>query len=128
MIWIADSVQRPSGIQRGSVEVGGVVYDTYINEHQHDASGVNPNEWIYVAFVARTPVLQGPLDISAFLDTLEPLKILTPDLWISDVELGNEVTEGVGIAEIQGFKLRLQQAGTGLPLPLIPENPPVTGN
>ena len=128
MIWIAANGQRPSGIQRASVEVGGVTYDTYINEHQHDASGANQNEWTYVAFVARTLVLNGPLNISALLDTLTPLHILTPDLWITDVELGNEVTEGVGIAEIQGFALQLDQAGTGTPMQPVPFSPPVGDN
>jgi hypothetical protein len=117
MIWIANSGQRPAGIRRATVEVDGVLYDTYINEHQHDASGANPNEWTYVAFVARTPVLHGPLEISKFLDTLEPLKILTPDIWIADVELGNEVAEGSGIAEVENFALRLDApAAPGPPL------------
>jgi hypothetical protein len=116
MIWIANGGQRPAGIRRGSVEVNGVVYDTYINEHQHDASGSNRNEWTYVAFVAQTPVLQGPLDLSRFLDTLEPLNILTPDTWITDVELGNEVADGSGIAEVQDFALHLApQAPAPLP-------------
>jgi hypothetical protein len=128
MIWIANSGQRPSGIRRASVEVGGVVYDTYINPHQHDASGANPNEWTYVAFVARTPVLQGPLNISAFLDTLGPLKILTPDLWITDVELGNEVTEGTGIAEVQGFGLRMEQPLAEVPEQIGTDGPQISGN
>jgi len=128
MIWIANGGQHPSGIRRGSVDVDGVVYDTYINEYQHDASGANQNEWTYVAVVARTLVLNGPLNISALLDTLTPLHILTPDLWITDVELGNEVTEGVGIAEIQGFALQLDQAGTGTPMQPVPFSPPVGDN
>ena len=68
--------------------------------------------------------MNGPLNISALLDTLVPLHILTPDLWITDVELGNEVTEGVGIAEIQGFRLQLDQAGTETlmqPVPFTPQ-------
>jgi hypothetical protein len=113
MIWIANGGQRPSGVLRATVEVGGTLYDTYINEHQHDASGASQNEWTYVAFVARAPVLHGPLEISKFLDTLQPLKILTPNLWITDVELGNEIADGSGIAEVQNFALRLD-----------PPNPP----
>jgi len=107
MIWIANGGQRPSGVRRSNVTVDGVVYDTYINEHQHDASGSSPNEWTYVAFVAHTPVLHGPLDIGRLLATLQPLKILTPDMWVTDVELGDEVAEGTGIAEVQDFALTL---------------------
>jgi len=108
MIWIADSRQTPSGTLRGTLNVQGVPYDIYINEHQHDISGANKNEWTYVAFVAHTAVLHGPLEIGAFTDELQKRNILTRDLWITDVELGNEVAEGAGIAEIQNFALRLE--------------------
>jgi hypothetical protein len=123
MIWIANGGQKPSGTRRGTLEVDGVVYDTYINERQRDASGVNRNTWKYVAFVARTSVLHGPLDIGRFLDALEPLQILTPDLSISDVELGDEVGEGAGIAEVQNFALHLTDENT----PTTPESPVTTG-
>jgi len=115
MIWIANGGQRPSGIRRGSVEVNGVVFDTYINARQHDASGASPNEWTYVAFVARTPVLQGPLDITRFLDTLVPLGIVTPKMWITDVELGNEVADGAGIAEVEDFSLQITKQNPSAP-------------
>ena len=117
MIWIASNQQKPSGIRRGTLDVDGVTYDIYVNEHQHDASGANKNEWTYVAFVARTPVLRGPLDISAFLDALAPQKIITPELWITDVELGDEVAEGAGMAEVQDFQVHLT-APTQLDQPL----------
>ncbi len=120
MIWIARSRQRPSGLRRATVQIGGVVYDTYINQRQHDASGTYKNEWTYVAFVARKPVLHGPLKIGAFLDTLQPLGILTPDLWISDVELGNEVAEGTGIAEVQDFALHITDQDADLPATQTP--------
>jgi hypothetical protein len=128
MIWIANGGQRPAGIRRGSVDLNGVVYDVYINEHQHDASGINRNEWTYVAFVARTPVLSGPIEIGRFLDTLAPLNILTPEMWITDVELGNEVADGSGIAEVEDFALRLDlqpptdqpSAAVGSAVPISP--------
>jgi len=113
MIWIANGGQSPSGVRRGSVTVDGVVFDTYINAHQRDASGAAQNEWTYVAFVARTPLLHGPLDINRLLATLEPLKILTPDLWITDIELGDEVADGSGIAEVQDFALHLEPQTPG---------------
>jgi len=108
MIWIANSGQKPAGTLRGTINVQGTDYDVWINDHQHDNSGANKNEWTYVAFVARRPVLRGPLDLGAFVDDLRQRGILTPAQWLTDVELGNEVAEGAGITEIQDFALRLQ--------------------
>ena len=107
MIWIANSGQKPSGIRRGSIEVDGATYDIYVNQHHHDASGANKNEWTYAAFVARTPQLEGQLNLGAFLDDLQRKKVLTPNQWISDVELGNEVSVGSGIAEIENLALKI---------------------
>jgi hypothetical protein len=107
MVWIANSGQKPAGTLRGIVNVNGTPYHVYVNEHQHDRSGTNKNEWTYVAFVARHPVLNGPLDLSAFLDELQQRNILSPSEWLTDVELGNEVAEGTGITEIQDFALHL---------------------
>jgi len=108
MIWIANSGQKPAGLRRGSIAVDGATYDIYINQHHHDASGANKNEWTYVAFVARAPQLNGQLNLSAFLEDLQQKKILPPNQWLSDVELGNEVTEGSGIAEIENLALKIE--------------------
>lgn len=111
MIWIASRHQKPAGSLRGTVTAQGVAYDIYVNEHQHDNSGANRNEWTYVAFVARQPVLNGPLEFSAFLDELQRRQIVTPSQWITDVELGTEVADGSGIAEIREFALRVEDRG-----------------
>jgi hypothetical protein len=109
MIWNVNGGQRPAGTRRGELTVGGVTYDVWVNEHQRDASGLNPNTWTYVAFVARKPVLDGPLEISSFLKYALENKLLTPDMFVTDLELGNEVAQGAGIAEIRDFNLRFIQ-------------------
>ena len=107
MIWIANSELKPAGTRRGTIEVQGTRYGVYINEHQRDKSGLLNRDWIYVAYVAHRPVLNGPLDVNAFIEDLRQRKILTPDLWLTDFELGNEVSQGTGITEIQDFVLHL---------------------
>jgi hypothetical protein len=115
MIWIANSDQQPAGTLWGTITVAGVPYDLFINEHQEDASGTSGQPWIYAAFVARSPQLNGPLNLSAFLDDLERRGILTDELWITNVELGNEVSEGSGITEIQDFSLHVSEASRAAP-------------
>jgi len=115
MIWIANSAQQPAGTLRGTVTIGGVPYDLFVNEHQEDASGMSGQPWTYAAFVARSPQLNGPLNLTAFLDELQRRGVVTHDLWVTNVELGNEVSTGSGIAEIQDFSLHLSDAGQPAP-------------
>ena len=111
MIWIQNNGQRPSGTSRGNVNIKDQPYDLFVNEHQHDVSGTNTNEWTYVAFVPHAPMLKGTLELSAFLEALQNRKILTEKMWITNVEVGDEVTDGSGVAEIQDFALRIEKAG-----------------
>jgi hypothetical protein len=115
MIWIANSDQQPAGTPRGTVTVAGVPYDLFINERQEDATGSSPQPWVYAAFVASSPQLGGPLNLSAFIDDLEQRGLLTHDLWVTNVELGNEVSEGKGIAEIQDFSLHVNDVARPAP-------------
>jgi hypothetical protein len=108
MIWNANGGQSPAGMRRGTLDAQGNSYDVYVEENHGDASGHNPNVWTYVAFVARKPVWRGPLDLSVFLDYLLQQKILSPDHYLTSLELGNEVSQGEGIVEIQDFSIRLQ--------------------
>jgi len=107
MIWIANSELKPAGTRRGTIVVQGTRYGVYINEHQRDKSGLINHDWIYVAYVAHRQMLNGPLDVNAFIEDLQQRKILTPDLWLTDLELGNEVSQGSGITEIQDFAIHL---------------------
>ncbi len=108
MIWNANAGQTPAGTRRGTFNVQGNTYDVYVEENHKDASGANANVWTYVAFVAQRPVWRGPIDMSAFLDYLLQLGILSRDHFLTSLELGNEVCTGTGIVEIQDFSIRFQ--------------------
>jgi Glycosyl hydrolase family 12 len=105
MIWTVHAAQSAAGQRVDSMSVNGTTYDVYIEEHQKDASGANPNSWIYVAFVAQKPVLRGPLEISAFVDYLLRRGTLQPTHYLTSLELGNEVCHGAGATEIQDFAI-----------------------
>lgn len=105
MIWNANSGQTPAGKRRGTLDVMGTTYDAYVEENHKDNSGANANVWTYVAFVSRRPVLNGPLDISAFTDYLLEQGILSRNHYLTSLELGNEVCQGTGIVEIKNFSV-----------------------
>jgi Glycosyl hydrolase family 12 len=108
MIWIDHHWQSPAGQRVDSLNVNGTNFAVYIEPHQHDASGANANTWTYVAFVPDQPVMHGPLDISAFLDYLLRRRTLTPNHYVTSIELGNEVSVGVGLTEIHDFAVNIR--------------------
>jgi Glycosyl hydrolase family 12 len=105
-IWTEHVAQPPAGQRVDSMSVNGVTYDVYIEEQQRDASGQNANTWTYVAFVAQKPVLRGPLEISAFVDYLLRRGTLSPTHFLTSLEFGNEICQGAGVTEIQGFAIK----------------------
>jgi len=109
MIWTVNHGQVPAGSPHGALDVNGTTYDVYVEKKHADASGANANVWMYVAFVARRPVLNGPLDLDAFVAYLLQQGLLTEDDFLTSVELGNEVSQGAGIVELQDFSLTLAE-------------------
>jgi hypothetical protein len=107
MIWTVRAGQPPAE-RVDSMGVNGVTYDVYIEDNQRDASGQNANTWIYVTFVARKPVLRGPLDISAFVDYLLQRGTLSSTHFLTSLEFGNEICQGSGVTEIRDFAINFQ--------------------
>ncbi|HMD98121.1 MAG TPA: hypothetical protein VKM93_12440 [Terriglobia bacterium] len=105
MIWIAHDGQTPAGTRRDALDVGGKTYDVYVKDKHADASGSVTNVWTYAAFVAREPVLGGPLALGAFIDYMLQHGILAQDSYLTSLELGSEVSQGMGTVEVQGFAL-----------------------
>ncbi len=109
MIWTANSSQSPGGTKRNVLIVDGSVYDVYAEENHADNSGQNSNHWMYVAFVPRTPLLNGSLDISSFIDYLLQKQMITDRHYLTSLEFGNEVSEGIGIVEVRDFSLLFRE-------------------
>lgn len=112
MIWLDTHNLHPSGRRAGSINLNGVTWDLWADPKHHDASGNVQNEWAYAAFVPRQAQLTGPLDLTAFLDELRRQKLLSDNEWITSIELGNEVADGTGLAELHNFSLNLTPNST----------------
>ncbi|HTP59483.1 MAG TPA: hypothetical protein VMM82_11235, partial [Spirochaetia bacterium] len=108
MIWIDNKDMTPAGVWTDVFTLGGTTYDVFVREGHGDASGKNPQKWTYVAFLARKPVLRGPLDISAFATFLRQKKLLGRKAYMTGLELGNEVITGSGRTEIRGYKVKVR--------------------
>ncbi len=108
MIWIDNKDMTPAGVWTDVFTLGGTTYDMFVRESHGDASGKNPQKWTYVAFLARKPVLKGPLDISAFAAFLQSRKLLGRALYMTGLELGNEVVTGSGRTEVRGYTVAIR--------------------
>lgn len=109
MIWTANSDQSPGGAKRDVLTVDGIAYDVYVEENHADNSRTNSNRWMYVAFVPRTRLLNGHLDISFFIGYLLQKQMLTGKHYLTSLEFGNEVSAGIGIVEIRDFSLLFRE-------------------
>ena len=108
MIWIDNKGMTPAGVWTDVFTLDGITFDVFVRESHGDASGRNPQKWTYVAFLARTPVLKGPLDVGAFAAFLQSRKLLGDNLYVTDLELGNEVITGTGRTEVRGYKVTVR--------------------
>jgi len=108
MIWIDNKDMTPAGTWTDVFTLNGTTYDVFVREGHGDASGKNPQKWTYIAFLARKPVLRGPLDISAFAAFLRQKKLLGGKAYMTGLELGNEVITGSGRTEIRGYKVTVR--------------------
>ena len=108
MIWIANQDMTPAGTWTDTFTTGGVTFDMFVRPRHGDASRKSPQQWTYIAFLARTPVLTGPLDIGAFAAFLQARDLLSPDVYITGLELGNEIVTGSGRAEVKGYKVTVR--------------------
>ena len=108
MIWIDNRGMTPAGAWTDVFKLDGVTYDVFLRENHGDASGKSAQTWKYVAFLARSPVLKGPLDIGAFAAFLQSHKLLVKKTYMTDVEIGNEVVTGSGRTEVRGYKVTIR--------------------
>lgn len=108
MIWIDNNGMTPAGTWTDVFTLRGTTYDVFVREGHGDASGKNPQKWTYIAFLARTPVLTGPLDVGAFASFLQSRKLLGAGVYLTSLELGNEVMTGTGRTEVRGYKVTIK--------------------
>jgi hypothetical protein len=94
----------PAGRITGQVEIGGVRWDVYVNR---DHRSFTQDSWTFVAFLPDRPVMNGPLDLSAFFDHLVETEILPSSYWVVSLELGTEVVVGTGATEVSGYAITL---------------------
>ena len=102
MIWMhkTNSIS-PAGINMGTITISDQNFDLWVNENHNDS-------WMYVAFVSETTNLNATLDLNAFMDYLISNQYVSADLFISGIEFGTEIFEGVGNIKLSEYNVEVQ--------------------
>lgn len=102
MIWMhkTNSI-TPAGTNRETITVNGNNFDLWVNESHNDS-------WTYIAFVAETTKLSATLDLNAFIDYLISNDYVSVDLFISGIEFGTEIFEGIGNIKLSEYDVEVQ--------------------
>jgi hypothetical protein len=105
MIWTYATKNHfnPAGKKYGSITSNNTEWEVWYDKNWGDASGENSNKWIYLTFRAKESSLKTSFDVIDLLSYAINKNLITSDLFISDVELGNEIMDGEGITWINKF-------------------------
>jgi len=108
MIWTVDAGVPHYGIKTGTFQTGGMTFDVYVKPDQGVITGPDPFTWKLVEFVAQKPLLKGSIDFGGMIDFLIERKFLARDHYLTSLELGNEVSDGTGAAEIRKLEFSVR--------------------
>jgi hypothetical protein len=103
MIWLSHKGFQPAGSRQDSINLDGKDIGLWKKEN-HNAS--NEYEWTFFAFVYRSDLTEGSINLNGLLSYLVDNGHISPDEYLSGVQLGNEIVSGYGQSLIQNYKIR----------------------
>lgn len=94
---------NPAGQKFGEVNIDGETWEVWVEKNWADTSGINKNRWVYIAFKSKTPTLKATVKALELLQFVIRAKLISNNLLIADIELGNEVMSGEGLTWVKSF-------------------------
>ncbi|MGO4892945.1 GH12 family glycosyl hydrolase domain-containing protein [Flavobacterium sp. W21_SRS_FM6] len=103
MIWTYSTKNHfdPAGKRHGELKIGSDVWEVWYQKDWHDKSGVNDNQWISLSFKAQKSSMKASIPALELLQFAVDKGLISKDLYIADIELGNEIMSGSGITWIK---------------------------
>ena len=86
-------------------------WEVWLDKDWTDKSGKNDNRWTNITFKAKDFSVKSKIDGLALLNYAIQENMISPDLLISDIELGNEVMSGSGLTWIKEFGIQIKNNG-----------------
>ena len=110
MFWTYATVGQfnPAGQKYGEVIVAGESWEVWYEKNWSDASFVNKNRWVYISFKAKKMAFKTNINALELLRYAIQEKLISENLLIADIELGNEVMSGKGTTWVQDFKIQTE--------------------
>lgn len=107
MIWTysTDNHFNPAGKKTSEINVDDDTWEVWVDKNWKDVSGVNENRWIYITFRSTRHSMSANIDLLKLLEYAIEQQFVTADLYVADLELGNEVMAGSGITWIKSFNV-----------------------
>jgi hypothetical protein len=107
MIWTYSTAGHfnPAGRKLSEININDTAWEVWHQKDWSDKSGVNDNKWVNVSFRAKESSMSAKIPGLKLLDYAIQEKLISEDLFIADVELGNEIMSGAGITWIKEFNV-----------------------
>jgi hypothetical protein len=102
MIWISRDGFRPAGLRTDTLSLDGKEISFYQKENFRVS---DEYEWTFLAFVFDTALTEGPVNIMELLDYLVDGGYVSPDEYLSSIQLGNEVVSGYGQTLLMNYEI-----------------------
>lgn len=107
MIWTYSTKNHfdPAGNLRSELKIGSDVWEVWYQKHWYDKSGVNNNQWISLSFRAKKSSMKASIPALELLQFAVGNGLISQDLYIADIELGNEIMSGSGMTWVKDFSV-----------------------
>ncbi|SMF24204.1 Glycosyl hydrolase family 12 [Alteromonadaceae bacterium Bs31] len=111
MIWTYSTAAHfdPAGQNIGELTVGDTQWQVWYQNDWQDQSGANSNQWAIVSFRNKKPSMSARIPAMGLLQYALRKGLISKDLYIADVELGNEIMSGSGISWVKEFKVHYEK-------------------
>jgi hypothetical protein len=104
MIWLTREGFRTAGSREDTITLDGRELGLWKKENHNPSQDY---EWTYLAFVYQSDLTEGTIDLKEVLDYLAAYEHLSPDEFLSSIQLGNEIASGFGRTMIREYEIRL---------------------
>lgn len=107
MIWTYSTKNHfnPAGKRHSEFKVGDDVWEVWYQKNWDDKSGVNNNQWTSLSFRVQESSMSTSIPALELLQFAVNEELISEELYIADVELGNEVMSGSGMTWVKGFSV-----------------------
>ncbi len=110
MVWTYSTKGHfdPAGKRVTNIQFGGGTWEVWVDKNWRDVSGLNENRWAYITFRSTQQLMSAQIDLLHLLKYAAEQNLITTDLYVADIELGNEVMSGAGLTWVKSFNVTLE--------------------